>query len=116
MNEHNRKVVLFSLATLSHAARGLPTSASFPGVHALYEGGKVKKGETVDFDMEIKHFRWQTTLDLFPILSCNTSLSSFIYTRGPCKESSSPAPRPTVSSCKTKPAPRLHHSSEELNV
>jgi hypothetical protein len=34
--------------------------------------------ETVDFDMEIKHFRRQTTLDLLPILRCTISYSTLI--------------------------------------
>jgi hypothetical protein len=36
--------------------------------------------ENVDFDMEIKHFRRQTTLDLLPILRCTISYSGvFVF-------------------------------------
>jgi hypothetical protein len=39
-----------------------------------------RKRKATDFDMEIKHFRWQTTLDLFPSLHWTISFNSFIYT------------------------------------
>jgi hypothetical protein len=47
------------------------TKKPLTSIHCRGEGKP--KRETVDFDMEIKHFRRQTTLDLLPILRCTIS-------------------------------------------